>query len=806
MARRELRLAVVIYGGASLAVYMHGVTKELLKLVRASKVLHEPGWDSAGQSFAAGPDQRPHDSEAVYFDLLRRINNQTHTRVVIDVIAGASAGAINGVLLAKALVDDASLDTHTELWLTSADADELRGERVSRTRKWYLYPLLRALSLWLPKSITADDEIRGKLTRLVRTSWFRAPFSGAKLCDRLLTALDDMQRSRRPQSTLLPPEQRLDVYASITDLFGYPRLIQVHDRLVAREREHAAFVRLSHAPAGRRGYSDFSDRNAPALVWAARASSSYAGAFAPFRHRELMAVLADRQRAWPGEKRFLQRNVFDASGQPASATLEPSLRTYVDGGIVNNKPFGAALDALQHRPADRQVERVLLYVEPDPNVEDAASTDQALGYLGTIRAAVSTIPRNQPILSDLEMIMGQAERARTNRRIVDAHRQAIHQQVEDLMPPGTLVGADLQTLSDARAAVYERVAAQMGLAYEAYLSRRRWRLIEALAEEWAVLTQGMDEPQQRRAMIQSIESAEAATASAAGWGEAAAADRFLARFDLSLRIRRVQFLIRRVNQAHSQGSMQDSTHAAFDDYKRRAYAILEDLHELRSARALKAPLARSLMRAASALPLSVPDAQGLLDALAEALQLEAFDTRTDQLIAELCQTLTDPAVVRLQVLENLSFAFYDVLLMPPGAEEGGPDPLTELKVERVSPADAKTLAPIFRGLKCRNFMGFLGFFNRSFREHDYLWGRLNAAERIVDLLEGLAGPDMAVTGGALADRDAAGVVSAVQRRALLRTIIESERRPLRQSRAELERISGFLDRDAQGGTVTDGRR
>ena len=47
MIKRELRLAVVIYGGASLAVYMHGVTKELLKLVRASKVFHELGRDRA---------------------------------------------------------------------------------------------------------------------------------------------------------------------------------------------------------------------------------------------------------------------------------------------------------------------------------------------------------------------------------------------------------------------------------------------------------------------------------------------------------------------------------------------------------------------------------------------------------------------------------------------------------------------------------------------------------------------------------------------------------------------------------------
>lgn len=39
----ELRLALVFYGGVSLAIYMHGVTKELHKLVVASRRFDEMG-------------------------------------------------------------------------------------------------------------------------------------------------------------------------------------------------------------------------------------------------------------------------------------------------------------------------------------------------------------------------------------------------------------------------------------------------------------------------------------------------------------------------------------------------------------------------------------------------------------------------------------------------------------------------------------------------------------------------------------------------------------------------------------------
>ena len=43
MRQKELRLALVCYGGVSLAVYMHGITKEVWHLARASRAYHHPG-------------------------------------------------------------------------------------------------------------------------------------------------------------------------------------------------------------------------------------------------------------------------------------------------------------------------------------------------------------------------------------------------------------------------------------------------------------------------------------------------------------------------------------------------------------------------------------------------------------------------------------------------------------------------------------------------------------------------------------------------------------------------------------------
>ncbi len=556
MAKKELRLAVVIYGGASLAVYMHGVSKELLKVVRASKVLHEVGMERAQHMhYREGPDHRDCDTEALYFDILKEIGRKNHFRVVIDVVAGASAGAINGVMLAKALVDDSLLDAQTAGWMKDADVENLSAEKMTPWRKWYLYPFLRALSYWLPRDVGSSPETREKLARLVRSSWFQPPFSGERLCHHFFQALNAMGASRRPGSSLVPPGQRLDVYASITDLMGYPRTIRLHEKLIAREKEHAAYCQLAHlaAPAAA-GDSDFADDNLPALVWAARASSSYAGAFPPFHHSEMVRVLKSRGIEWRREQQFLRRSVRARDGTPAARHFDPAERYFVDGGIVNNKPFGAALEALNHRAADRQVERCLVYIEPEPSLEDVEDPEHDLGYLSTIRAALSSIPRNQPILDDLNAIVAQDARVQVNRRIIEANRGEIERMVAELAAIHAHQRLTPDLVGYLRNAMVERAESAMGLAYHVYIQRRVWRLVDALVSSWMELS-----PQPTRAGL-----AEAMEESVAGWWrrppdqtlpEQAAIVRrdnlqeaFLDNFDVTYRIRRLQFLIRRINQ------------------------------------------------------------------------------------------------------------------------------------------------------------------------------------------------------------------------------------------------------------------
>ena len=130
MREKELRIALVCFGGISLAVYMHGISKEILKLVRASRALHAIADRSrraqTRHSSTASTDasrDAEHDTEAVYFELLREIGRTLELRVIVDIIAGASAGGINGTMLARALSHDLPMEALRDLWLKNADVD-----------------------------------------------------------------------------------------------------------------------------------------------------------------------------------------------------------------------------------------------------------------------------------------------------------------------------------------------------------------------------------------------------------------------------------------------------------------------------------------------------------------------------------------------------------------------------------------------------------------------------------------------------------------------------------------------------------
>jgi Protein of unknown function (DUF3376) len=88
------------------------------------------------------------------------------------------------------------------------------------------------------------------------------------------------------------------------------------------------------------------------------------------------------------------------------------------------------------------------------------------------------------------------------------------------------------------------------------------------------------------------------------------------------------------------------------------------------------------------------------------------------------------------LVRYLGFPFWDILLYPiqSVADAGERD---AIDVVRMSPLDTKLLPPLDPAkhkLDGVRIMHFGAFFNRAGRENDYLWGRLDGAERLIGLL------------------------------------------------------------------------
>jgi hypothetical protein len=87
------------------------------------------------------------------------------------------------------------------------------------------------------------------------------------------------------------------------------------------------------------------------------------------------------------------------------------------------------------------------------------------------------------------------------------------------------------------------------------------------------------------------------------------------------------------------------------------------------------------------------------------------------------------------LLGYLGYALYDIATLPLLQDEGF-DEFDPVKVDRISPEDCNSIRKggAVATLKGIEFNNFGAFFSRSYRENDYLWGRLHGAERLIDIL------------------------------------------------------------------------
>jgi predicted acylesterase/phospholipase RssA len=339
----EVRIALVLNGGVSLAVWMGGVTHELDLIRRAS-------------GSAKTPDSQPYDE--VLADRWRALCHQgeERRRVVVDVIAGTSAGGLNGSLLATAIANGSTLDPDggSGPWLR---------------QKWIGLGSLDVGKLVPPADVKATSVLDG--------NYF------LRQLELLLKEVADAGESKAEEPvTLFVTASGLGLQQfEAKDAAGQAFVVPDHRYLYGFTSEHAALYD------GTQRKFSFQDKNGlkdtELLARAARASASFPIAFGPVLETPELAASPPRMEP----------------ARTAGSWL-------IDGGVLDNAPFGPVLDVVARRPVTTKATRYVLYVVPSAGVGKAATalTDAKEPSWRVPALSAIQFPREVDFRSDVEQL------------------------------------------------------------------------------------------------------------------------------------------------------------------------------------------------------------------------------------------------------------------------------------------------------------------------------------------------------------------------------------------------------------------
>ena len=172
---------------------------------------------------------------------------------------------------------------------------------------------------------------------------------------------------------------------------------------------------------------------------------------------------------------MLEREFFRAY----QLARQGSRHTYfIDGGVLDNFPFAHAIEAITRKPAASEVRRWLVYIERTPAGHPAnrrfcpgrSGSTRPPGWVDTILAGLSSIPRKEPIIDDLVRVRAFNERVayiadltQTNYPQIEA---ALHETDQDLRG-GELSKANV---GQVMTAMNQRARRRLGSGYAAYVA------------------------------------------------------------------------------------------------------------------------------------------------------------------------------------------------------------------------------------------------------------------------------------------------------------------------------------------------
>jgi patatin-related protein len=381
---REFRLGLVVYGGVSLAVYMNGVCREFYNAVRGRGV----------------------------YKLIKAL---TDSDIVVDIISGTSAGGINGVLLSYALTNsskDITFDfkDFSGVWRDSGDISEL-----------------------LRKVNSADD-----VNSILDGEGYYQ--------EQLAAAFQSVwkKQSKAPDDDWFSDFNELDLFVTGTDVLGKVscqfdntgKLIEVNDH-------HAVFI-LKHRKDRKTPFQpDNNQISQKALAKLCRITSCFPVAF-PVVSVNLEEV--DPQNSV--DMKLVEWGNLNNRAKPKERPENGYQLHFVDGGVLDNRPFSYTIREIYHRHFHRPVNRKLFYIDPSPDKFLDSIAFKKMAKPNIWESAMDSLvglPRYESIAVDLQEIAEKNERVRRYRFLRSSVVSSVSSAVEALGDQATADISSKQT-------------------------------------------------------------------------------------------------------------------------------------------------------------------------------------------------------------------------------------------------------------------------------------------------------------------------------------------------------------------------
>lgn len=751
---KELRIGLVLYGGVSLAVYMNGVVTEIWQALRASQDRYSRSREVSGTAAAY----------CNLMDKLKQMQGAHDLRIVVDTIAGTSAGGVNGAVLGKAIASGADGRILNKIWVERAGIEELAAPPPKRTPLW-----LRPIIFLVSNFVDILKRVRQLLDQTPGIDWAwvrdhvysifvskdpeKTPLRGDYFTEMIASTFKAMTVGHRGPK-LLPPGGQLDLILTRTDLYGWPRHLPVdadlHDDLVESAHAHRMLFRYRRPldPKATGGLNDFKDGFS--LTYASRTTAGFPLAFAP---TSFQTASSSYRRA--GEA----KNIPDRDAFAARHMREHWLNSYsvdtawmADGGILDNKPFSALTELIEQKPANRAVHRVLMYIEPDPSLALNAPPSN-MPDPSKILGLLYKLFHHEPIYADLRAVDARnrlVDRLLLTAEAAEIDAARIMKQYIDSAPH------DEEGLDTLREIATTQLRTNNNPAYPGYVMLKAKRASDSIAQ---FISDALGYPYESkhgyfvreivRAWLRKQGALETPSYNQNNnqYESNASQVSLLDTFDVLYRLRRLRNMVRAANNFYDDGvdlPGETDTIAILNAFKADLMRAILDFDQLaewvnKQGEWIRAYIQRQLktddldqfIRVCKDRP---SDMAGNLElhSLYRKLEVRFQKTTLDQgvrvrkVVAELPNALRE-RIARAYVL----YPMIDAAIFPQmdAARIGD---LTKMRVVRISPHDAKAMSSDPWRLKSRAIGAFAGFLRKSARKHDLLWGRLDGAERLID--------------------------------------------------------------------------